>query len=100
MSEAPVTPAPKLGIKELKEVIVAANEIALIGAKLAKDGLSLSDAPALFTELMAKRSELQAAIEGIGQVAAEVKDVDLQEGIEIAMIQIAYLPKLAEALKK
>jgi hypothetical protein len=94
---------PVLGIKETKEVLVAINEVAIVLAKHLKDGAQLTDAIAIVDDfknnpdLLAK---LLAAKENISAVPAELKDVSLVEGVELAITQASYAPKIIAALKK
>ncbi len=91
------------GIQETKEVLVAVNEIAIVIVKHVKDGVSVSDIPAIVSELIGSdsfKTTLTAAITNITQVPAEIKDIDLLEGGELAICQASYLPKILEALKK
>jgi hypothetical protein len=91
------------GIEETKEVLVASNELTLVVLKHIKDGVQVSDVPAIVTDLIASDSfkiALVAAITNITQVPAEIKDLDFTEGMELAKVQLAYVPKILEALKK
>ena len=91
------------GIKETKEALIASNEIAVFCAKRFKDGVQFEDFTAFykaFTEDEEFKAKLQDGWENGKQIPAEVKDIDLQEGIELTMVQIQYVPKFIEALKK
>lgn len=91
------------GIKETKELLVGVNEVGLVLMKHFKDGVQFKDALELFEsirsnpELLAK---LYAAYEGYGNLPMELNDLDIKEGIELAQVQLEYLPKLVDALKK
>lgn len=92
-----------VGITETKEVLVAVNELGLVVIKHVKDGVSVADVPAIVSELVASDSfklALVSAVTGITNVPAEVKDVDFTEGMELAKVQLGYVPKILEALKK
>jgi hypothetical protein len=92
-----------LGIQETKEVLIASNELTLVVIKHVKDGIAVSDIPAIVSELIASDSfklALVDAITGITNVPAEIKDIDFVEGMELAKVQLGYVPKLLEALKK
>ena len=92
-----------LGIQETKEVLIASNELTLVVIKHVKDGVSVADLPAIVSELMTSDSfklALVDAITGITNVPAEIKDIDFVEGMELAKVQLGYVPKLLEALKK
>lgn len=95
--------APKLGVQETKDVLVAVNELALFVAQRAKDGLGVDDAMALVQKVMGdeefKLVMMKAAI-AVKNLPAELKDLDIAEGVELAQLQLTYLPKLVQALKK
>lgn len=92
-----------VGIKETKELLVGVNELSLVLLKAFKDGIQAKDALELF-EAIRSNPELQAklmqAYEGYGSLPAEMSDVSLAEGLELAQTQLEYLPKILEALKK
>lgn len=93
----------KLGIKETKEVVVAANELGAFLVERLKDGVGADDAMAVIAKLQtdeAFKAKMQAAFDNVKAVPAEVKDVDLAEGMELAMVQLSYLPKILAAAKK
>lgn len=92
-----------VGIQETKEVLVAVNELALVIVKYVKDGVSVTDIPAIVSELIGSDSfklKLTAAITNISQVPAEIGNIDLLEGGELAVCQASYLPRILAALKK
>jgi len=92
-----------VGIKELKEALVGVNELAIFLAERMKDGVGVDDAMAVFTKLTSDaefKDKMSAAFEGISLIPAELKDVDLSEGMEIAMLQLQYIPALIAAFKK
>lgn len=91
-----------VGIKETGEALVGVNEVALVLVKQLKDGLQVSDFEVVFQKVVNDvefKAKLQAAYEGISLVPSEVKDLDLYEAGQLAMVQISYVPKLIEALK-
>ena len=85
------------GIKEIKELI-AGMEVATIAIKkVMKDGkVDLSDSSVVI-ELGMQFPVIMAAIEGIGQIPAEAKDIDAQEAIEIVQALYAGVKKVQEA---
>ena len=92
-----------LGIKELKEALVGVNELAIFIAMRLKDGIGLDDAMAIWSKLSSDeefKQKMVAAYDGISQVPAEIKDLDLAEGIELAVLQAQMLPALIAAMKK
>ena len=89
-------------IKELKEVVEAVNEVSLVLVKLLKDGVQLVDAVSLVDQVITNaelKAKLVAATEGISKIPSEVKDIDLQEVLELASLEIVFVPKLVAALK-
>ena len=95
----------KLGIKETKEAYIGANELGIFIAGRMKDGVGFDDAFALIKKLAtdedpAFKEVMRKAFEGISKVPAEVRDIDMIEGMELATMSIAYVPKWIEAFKK
>lgn len=91
-------------VKESKEVLGAVAELSVVLIKHLKDGLQLSkDLPAIINELVnneALKAELEKAFNGIGKVDDELKDLSLEEGVELAMVLALKAPKIIDALKK
>lgn len=87
-----------MGIQETKDVLIAANEVAVALIKAAKDGIQLTDGLALLANEEVKAALVKAA-DGISKLPEEMKDVDLNEGLELAAIQIQFIPKIVGALK-
>jgi hypothetical protein len=88
----------QVGVKELKEAILGLVVLGKAVAVLAKDGVDLSDAVALgqkFAADPAFKDKVLEAVKGIDQVPAEVKDLTLAEGLELA----ALIPQIIDALK-
>lgn len=92
------------GVKETKELLVGVNELALILVARLKDGFQASeDIAAIIAKLQADedfKAKMKAAYDGVAAIPDEVKDLDLAEGIELALAQAAYVPKILEAAKK
>jgi len=79
----------KIGIKESKEIIIAGFALTRFVRERAKDGLDLSDAGAFALKLAndeAFRTLLIEAAKGADQTLAEAKDLDFDEGIELALL--------------
>jgi len=73
-------------IKESKEAVAALVGLGKIVADLAKDGLDLSDALALGSKFIADekfRHLLLEGIKGLDKVGAELKDLSLDELVEL-----------------
>ncbi len=91
-------------IKETKEVLVALNEVTLVIAEALKDGFDATeDLVAILNKLVldeAFKTKIEDAFENISAIGDELKDIDLNEGIELALVQIGYLPRLLDAFSK
>lgn len=90
------------GIKETKEAMVAGNELGIFLASRFKDGIGADDFTAFVAKVTADpafQKILKDAYEGASEIGAEVRDVDLQEGLELAALQLSYIPRYVEALK-
>lgn len=87
------------GITESKKVIADAMDIAIVVAKLTKDGIQIGDALALFGDDKFKAAVAELA-KSVGAVPKELGDLDLSEGLELGMIAVMKVPELLAALKK
>ena len=93
----------ELGIKETKEVLVGLNEVGLVLASRFKDGVGVDDFVAFYDKLrndVEFKSKLEAAYTEAGKVPSEIGDISVGEGIELALVQVSYVPKYVEALSK
>ncbi len=92
------------GIQETKEVLVAANELAVFLIGILKDGVSLSqDVKAIIEKLSNDedfKEKMQAAFAGVSAVPSEVKELDGKEIVELVVLQAGYVPAIIDALKK
>lgn len=91
-----------VGIKETKEILIAGNEVGVLAVTRLKDGFQFDDFAAFYTAFVNDpefKAKLQAGWENMGDVPAEIKDIDLVEGGELAVTQVSYLPKYMAALK-
>jgi hypothetical protein len=90
-------------VKETKELVIALNEVLILLADKLKDGVQAKDAVEVFEKLKNDAefaAKLLAAYNDVEKVSAELKDINLVEGIELVKIQVEYLPKLVDAIKK
>jgi len=94
----------KIGIKETKEALVGVNELSLALISVLKDGFQfVDDMTALWSKLQGDtevNAKMKAALENISMVPAEIKDLDAAEGVELAIEQAKYVPKIIDAFKK
>jgi len=93
----------KEGIKETTEALVAVNEISLFIAKRLQDGIGMDDAVATWDK-MKNDEEFKALVyagyDKYDKIPSEVKDVDAGEGMELAAVQIDFVPRFVETFKK
>lgn len=89
-------------VKEVKEVLVAVGDLAALLVEVLKDGVQMSDALKVADALMKKPeliAELKAAVAGIEEVPAELKDISLDEGVELAKVAAEVVKKVVAAAK-
>lgn len=91
------------GIKETNEMLIGINELSLMLIDRLKDGVGMDDVTALWDKLRDDedfKAKMEAAYKGVTQIPAEVKDMQIAEGLELVQTQISYIPKLIEKFKK
>lgn len=91
-------------MKETKEALVAVNELAVLLCEKLKDGFQLTDdVSAIFkkfsedAEFMAK---VKAGYQDMNKIPEEVKAADIVSVVDLVTVQVGYIPKIVEALKK
>lgn len=93
----------KEGVKETCELIKGANEISIFLCEKLKDGAQFSDATDFYSKVT-KDEEFKKAVteayDGYQKIPTEMKDIDAGEGLELAQVQLQYVPRYVEALKK
>lgn len=92
-----------VGIEETKEVLVSVNELGLVIAKHVKDGVSITDIPAIIVDLLSSDAFKQAlvnAITNVSAVPAEIKDINIDETFQLMMTQAGFVTKFIDVLKK
>lgn len=84
------------GIKEIREAMEGLLEVSLFIANLVGDGFQWSDISDVFKKLQDKEFQaiLKKAVEGREKIPAEVKDIDFEEAMELAVMLLKYLPRL------
>ena len=93
----------KLGIKETKEVLDGLNVVAEEIISVAKDGIQIKDAAQIVEDLILKpefKAKLVAMVDNIKAVPAELKDLDLSEGVQLVQFEYDGVKRIIEALKK
>jgi len=89
-----------MDIKNTKEILVAANEIGLVVAQALKDGAQMSDVMIVVGKIMGDlQGKVGAAISGASEVPAEIKDISVNEVVELVALQLEYVPKFVNVLK-
>ena len=91
--------AGKKGVKEIQEALVGVMELSCLLASLFRDGVQAEDFLKLFSALK-DDPKFAAAFAGLKEIPEEVKDLDLSEGMMLAMVMLPYVPKFVESLKK
>lgn len=93
----------KQGVKEMKEALEGMMELALCLMDLLKDGAQMDDLMQLWGKVSVDgpfKEKLQKAVDGAGKIPEEMKDMDLQEGMELLMLLVPYVPKMVDVFKK
>lgn len=75
------------GYKNIVEIAVAALAVAELVIEKGKDGYQLSDAAEIASAMLSDaelKAKIELAVAGMGEVVAEGKDLDIQEGIMMA----------------
>jgi hypothetical protein len=89
----------KVGIKETKEALVGVNEVSLALMIQFKDGVQATDFPELYAKIVADKefeAKVKAAYDNYKAIPEEVKDLDPGEALELAGVQLEYVPKFVE----
>lgn len=90
-------------VKETKEALVGLNEVSLLMVRRFSDGMQFEDFKAFWDAFKHDpefEAKMKAAFDGWAKIPAEVKDMDLKEGIELVGVQVEYVPKLLAAFKE
>jgi hypothetical protein len=91
------------GIQNTKELFIAMQELSLEIAKLLKDGAQVTDIITFWNDMIANeemKAKLIAAVDGYKELPAEIKDIDINEAVELAAIAIAFIPKFVALIKQ
>jgi hypothetical protein len=83
-------------VKNILEVLEAIEVLAIPAKQALKDGLDASDLPKLL-EIVKQHQKLIDAVEGIGEVVDEAKDISEEEAVQIAVKVIGLFKKIKEA---
>lgn len=83
--------AAPVGIKETQELALGAIALGFHITKLLKDGFQAQDLGSFLDKLKndeAFAKKIQDAYEGVAQVPSEIKDLNLTEGLQLAMVVV------------
>ncbi len=89
-------------INETKDVLNALNKLSLEMIKVFKDGAQMQDIAAVLNMIATNEDlkvALYAAYKDISSVPSELKDIDVMEAIELAQIQLSFVPQIVASLK-
>lgn len=90
-------------VKETKEVLLGTLELVKVIAKELQDGFQVTDLVNAFAAINGdpvKKAAVEAALQNIGNVPEEIKDISLAESIDLAVTVLSQLPSLIAAFKK
>lgn len=93
----------KHGIKETKEMMIGANEVSLFMCEKLKDGVQFSDGVDFYNKITQDeifKQKMVDAYDNFQKIPTEIEDADGGEGIELAVVQINYIPRYIECFKK
>jgi hypothetical protein len=93
----------KAGIQETKDAMIAINEVGLTMVQLFADGAQFQDVMQIWKKLSEDetfKAQLAAAYEGWSSISGEISDLDVNEALELVTVQLAYIPKFVDVIKK
>ena len=83
-------------VKNIIEVLEAVKVIGVPAKQALKDGVDASDLPKLL-EVVKKYQVLVDAIDGVGEVVEEAKDIDSQEAVQVVLKAFEVVKSIKEA---
>lgn len=92
----------EVGVKELSELVEGLMEVSLVLIEVGSDGIQIGDFASLWRRLSddpRMREKLKEAYEGVGKIEGELRDLDLDEAMGLAVKILPYIPKIVAALK-
>lgn len=93
----------KTGVQETKDALVAINEVGLTMVQLFADGAQFQDVMEIWKKLSEDetfKAQLAAAYQGWNSISGEIADLDVNEALELVTVQLAYIPKFVDVIKK
>ena len=91
-----------VGIENLKDVLMVFNELAIFLIIRFKDGFQLEDMAAVWLKLsedLEFKEKLQSVFLSVGTIPQELKDLTIEESVELSTIQLSYIPKIIASIK-
>lgn len=86
-----------------KATLKAVNELSIMLINQFKDGVQVNDFVEMWNKFStdeAFKAKMEAAWNQYKSIPAELKDIDAGEALELAAVQIEYIPAIVEAFKK
>jgi hypothetical protein len=91
------------GVKGTKELLTAANTLTVEIIKLLKDGAQAADVTVFLNDIMNDKDGLKtalvAAYNDVKGIPTELKAMDWTDGVELANIQLQFIPQIVGAFK-
>lgn len=87
---------------ETKELLKGLIDIVKVSAELFKDGIQVQDLVDGYAKLAGdpvKKAELEAALDKVSAVPAELSSITLGDGLELVVLLVQELPGLIDAFK-
>jgi hypothetical protein len=91
------------GIKETTEMVIGVNETSLVVIPLMKDGVQFKDFEDFYKHLITDpeyKAKMKDAYDKCREIPAEIEDLSWAEAFSLGKIQLDYVPKIIEAIKK
>jgi hypothetical protein len=89
----------KVGIKESKELLSGVMVLAGVLIDRLKDGFQADDLPVILSKL-GYDPKVREALKNVQAIPSELKDLDVEEIVQLVMQVVLEVPKLIEAFKK
>ena len=91
--------AEERDIKEVSEMMTGVMELALLLCEQFKDGMQTEDLFAIMLTLQSDK-RYKAAFEGLKEIPAEFKDLDVAEVMQLLSLVMVYVTKIVDSMKK
>lgn len=91
--------AEERDIKEVTEMLTGVMELSLLLCEQFKDGMQTEDLFAIMLSLQSDK-RYKAAFEGLKELPAEFKDLDVSEVMQLLSLVMVYVTKIVDSMKK